>query len=198
MYDLIRVGIAILLAAPVVLIPVFRHTFQARKAFFLVSAGLTAFLLASLLYQWPFENQLGGFDTAKQAIEYKYGKSNWLYVTEDDQTALVLSDKTSEVLEKQDERFYLISPMYAARENAFADSVSVIIRGDRRTQERFVQVTMMETDRSPETILDSKGTTFERAFTYNGLTYFTGTYVEDGQPYALYIDGIDVGLRQLQ
>ena len=56
MYDLIRVGIAILLAAPVVLIPVFRHTFQARKAFFLVSAGLTAFLLASLLYQWPFEN----------------------------------------------------------------------------------------------------------------------------------------------
>ena len=198
MYDLIRVGIAILLAAPVVLIPVFRHTFQARKAFFLVSAGLTAFLLASLLYQWPFENQLGGFDTAKQAIEYKYGKSNWLYVTENDQTALVLSDKTSEVLEKQDERFYLISPMYAARENAFADSVSVIIRGDRRTQERFVQVTMMETDRSPETILDSKGTTFERAFTYNGLTYFTGTFVEDGQPYALYLDGIDVGLRQLQ
>ena len=198
MYDLIRVGIAILLAAPVVLIPVFRHTFQARKAFFLVSAGLTAFLLASLLYQWPFENQLGGFDTAKQAIEYKYGKSNWLYVTENDQTALVLSDKTSEVLEKQDERFYLISPMYAARENAFADNVSVIIRGDRRTQERFVQVTMMETDRSPETILDSKGTTFERAFTYNGLTYFTGTFVEDGQPYALYLDGIDVGLRQLQ
>ena len=198
MYDLIRVGIAILLAAPVVLIPVFRHTFQARKAFFLVSAGLTAFLLASLLYQWPFENQLGGFDTAKQAIEYKYGKSNWLYVTENDQTALVLSDKTSEVLQKQDERFYLISPMYAARENAFADSVSVIIRGDRRTQERFVQVTMMETDRSPETILDSKGTTFERAFTYNGLTYFTGTFVEDGQPYALYLDGIDVGLRQLQ
>ena len=198
MYDLIRVGIAILLAAPVVLIPVFRHTFQARKAFFLVSAGLTALLLASLLYQWPFENQLGGFDTAKQAIEYKYGKSSWLYVTENDQTALVLSDKTSEVLEKQDERFYLISPMYAARENAFADSVSVIIRGDRRTQERFVQVTMMETDRSPETILDSKGTTFERAFTYNGLTYFTGTFVEDGQPYALYLDGIDVGLRQLQ
>ena len=198
MYDLIRVGIAILLAAPVVLIPVFRHTFQARKAFFLVSAGLTAFLLASLLYQWPFENQLGGFDTAKQAIEYKYGKSSWLYVTENDQTALVLSDKTSEVLEKQDERFYLISPMYAARENAFADSVSVIIRGDRRTQERFVQVTMMETDRSPETILDSKGTTFERAFTYNGLTYFTGTFEEDGQPYALYLDGIDVGLRQLQ
>ena len=198
MYDLIRVGIAILLAAPVVLIPVFRHTFQARKAFFLVSAGLTAFLLASLLYQWPFENQLGGFDTAKQAIEYKYGKSSWLYVTENDQTALVLSDKTSEVLEKQDERFYLISPMYAARENAFADSVSVIIRGDRRTQERFVQVTMMETDRSPETILDSKGTTFERAFTYNGLTYFTGTFVEDGQPYALYLDGIAVGLRQLQ
>lgn len=198
MYDLIRVGIAILLATPVVLIPVFRHTFQARKAFFLVSAGLTAFLLASLLYQWPFENQLGGFDTAKQAIEYKYGKSSWLYVTENDQTALVLSDKTSEVLEKQDERFYLISPMYAARENAFADSVSVIIRGDRRTQERFVQVTMMETDRSPETILDSKGTTFERAFTYNGLTYFTGTFVEDGQPYALYLDGIDVGLRQLQ
>ena len=110
----------------------------------------------------------------------------------------MLSDKTSEVLEKQDERFYLISPMYAARENAFADSVSVIIRGDRRTQERFVQVTMMETDRSPETILDSKGTTFERAFTYNGLTYFTGTFVEDGQPYALYLDGIDVGLRQLQ
>ena len=198
MYDLIRVGIAILLAAPVVLIPVFRHTFQARKAFFLVSAGLTAFLLASLLYQWPFENQFGGLDTAKQAIEYKYGQSNWLYVTENDQTALVLSDKTSEVLEKQDERFYLISPMYAARENAFADSVSVIIRGDRRTQERFVQVTMMETDRSPETILDSKGTTFERAFTYNGLTYFTGTFVEDGQPYALYLDGIDVGLRQLQ
>ena len=198
MYDLIRVGIAILLSAPVVLIPVFRHTFQARKAFFLVSAGLTAFLLASLLYQWPFENQLGGFDTAKQAIEYKYGKSSWLYVTENDQTALVLSDKTSEVLEKQDERFYLISPMYAARENAFADSVSVIIRGDRRTQERFVQITMMETDRNPETILDSKGTTFERAFTYNGLTYFTGTFVEDGQPYALYLDGIDVGLRQLQ
>ena len=198
MYDLIRVGIAILLAAPVVLIPVFRHTFQARKAFFLVSAGLTAFLLASLLYQWPFENQLGGFDTAKQAIEYKYGKSSWLYVTENEQTALVLSDKTSEVLQKQDERFYLISPMYAARENAFADSVSVIIRGDRRTQERFVQVTMMETDRSPETILDSKGTTFERAFTYNGLTYFIGTFVEDGQPYALYLDGIDVGLRQLQ
>ena len=198
MYDLIRVGIAILLAAPVVLIPVFRHTFQARKAFFLVSAGLTAFLLASLLYQWPLENQFGGFDTAKQAIEYKYGKSNWLYTIENEQTALVLSDKTSEVLEKQDERFYLISPMYAARENAFADSVSVIIRGDRRTQERFVQVTMMETDRSPETILDSKGTTFERAFTYNGLTYFTGTFVEDGQPYALYLDGIDVGLRQLQ
>ena len=198
MYDLIRVGIALLLAAPVVLIPVFRHTFQARKAFFLVSAGLTAFLLASLLYQWPFENQFGGFDTAKQAIEYKYGKSSWLYTIENEQTALVLSDKTSEVLQKQDERFYLISPMYAARENAFADSVSVIIRGDRRTQERFVQVTMMETDRSPETILDSKGTTFERAFTYNGLTYFTGTFVEDGQPYALYLDGIDVGLRQLQ
>ena len=198
MYDFIRVVCAISLASPIVLVPVFRHTFQARRVFFLVSAGLTAFLFASLLYQWPFENQFGGFTTAKQAIEYKYGKAEWLFPVENEQSALVLSDKTSEVLQKKDGRFYLISPMYAARESAFADSVSVIIRGDRRTQERFVQITMMETDRKPETILDSKGTEFEKAFTYNGLTYFTGTYVEDGQPYALYVDGIDVGLRQLQ
>ena len=198
MYDVLRVVGAIVLASPIVLIPVFRHTFSARRTFFLVTAAAVALVLGSLLYQWPFENQFGGFGTAKQAVEYQYGKSDWLYTIENEQTALVLSDKTSEVLQKKDGRFYLISPMYTARESAFSEDTSVVIRGDRRTQERFVQVTMMEADRKPETIFDSKATEFEKAFTYNGLTYFTGTFVEDGQPYALYVDGIDVGLRQLQ
>ena len=198
MYDVIRVVSAIVLASPIVLIPVFRHTFPARRTFFLVTAAAVVLVLGSLLYQWPFENQFGGFGTAKQAIEYQYGKSDWLYTIENEQTALVLSDKTSEVLKKEGGRFYLISPMHTARENAFSEDTSVVIRGDRRTQERFVQVTMLETDRKPETILDSKGTEFENVFTYNGLTYFAGTYLEDGLIYTLYIDGIDVGLRQLQ
>ena len=93
MYDVIRVVCAIVLASPIVLIPVFRHTFSARRTFFLVTAAAVALVLGSLLYQWPFENQFGGFGTAKQAIEYQYGKSDWLYTIENEQTALVLSDK---------------------------------------------------------------------------------------------------------
>ena len=198
MYDLIRVGIAILLAAPVVLIPVFRHTFQARKAFFLVSAGLTAFLLASLLYQWPFENQFGGFATAKQAIEYQYGKADFLYTIESENSAFALSNRTSDVLRVGQGRFYLVSPMYTSRENAISETISAISRGDQRTQERFVQVTMAQTDRNPATITDNKGTVFETAFTDQGFTYFVGTYQEDGLSYTLYIDGIKVDLMKLQ
>jgi hypothetical protein len=74
----------------------------------------------------------------------------------------------------------------------------VIIRGDQRTQERFVQLTMIETDRNPATITDSKGTDFKTAFTYNGLTYFAGEFQEDDQKYTLYIDGMDVGLMKLR
>ena len=79
-----------------------------------------------------------------------------------------------------------------------ADAVSAIIRGDQRTQERFVQVTMAQTDRNPATITDNKGTVFETAFTYNGLTYYVGTYLEDGQSYELYIDGIKEDLMKLR
>jgi len=198
MYGLIRILIAIFLASPLILIPVFRHTFQTRKAFFIVAAVSLALVLGVFLYQWPFENQFGGFATAKQAVEYEYGKSEWLYTVEGEETLLVLSDKTSEVLRKEDGRFYLISSRYTARVNAFSADTSVIIRGDQRTQERFVQLTMIETDRDPATITDSKGTTFKKAFTYNGLTYFVGTFTEDSQKYTLYIDGMDAGLMKLR
>jgi len=198
MYGLIRILIAIFLASPLILIPVFRHTFQARRAFFIAAAVSLALVLGVFLYQWPFENQFGGFGTAQQAVEYEYGKSEWLYTVEGEQTLLVLSDKTSEVLRKEDGRFYLISSRYTARVNAFSDSTSVIIRGDQRTQERFVQLTMIETERDPGTITDSKGTTFEKAVTSNGLTYFAGTFTEDSQKYTLYIDGMDAGLMKLR
>jgi hypothetical protein len=198
MYSLIRILAAIVLASPVILIPVFRHTFQNRRAFFIVSALAAALVLGVFLYQWPAENQFGGFTTAEQAITYQYGKSDWLYTVEEDTTALVLSDKTSEVLQKEQGRFYLISPMYLTRRNAFSDLASVIIRGDQRTQERFVQVTMLETDRAPETIMDNKGTTFEKAFTYNGLTYYAGSFLDDGLSYTLYIDGVDAGLMKIR
>ena len=198
MYDIVRIFIAIVLASPIILIPVFRHTFALKRAFFIVSACAAVLVVGVFLYQWPFENQFGGFATAQQAIEYQYGKSDWLYTIENEHTALVLSDKTSEVLKKEGGRFYLISPMYLTRRNAFSDLASVIIRGDQRTQERFVQVTMLETDRSPETIMDNKGTTFEKAFTYNGLTYYAGSFLDDGLAYTLYIDGVDAGLLKLR
>ncbi len=198
MYGLIRVLAATLLASPVILIPVFRHTFQNRRAFFIVSALTAALVFGVFLYQWPVENQFGGFTTAEQAIAYQYGKSDWLYTVEGEETALVLSGKTSEVLQKEQGRFYLISPMYTTRRNAFSELASVIIRGDQRTQERFVQVTMLETDRSPETIMDNKGTTFEKAFTYNGLTYYAGSFLDDGLAYTLYIDGVDAGLMKIR
>lgn len=198
MYGLIRIVIAIFFASPFILIPVFRHTFQSRRAFFIVSACGAALIFGVLLFQWPFENQFGGFATAQQAVEYQYGKSAYFYTLEGEETVLVLTDKTGDVLRKESGRFYLISPRYTARVNAFSADTSVIIRGDQRTQERFVQLTMIETDRNPATITDSKGTDFETAFTFNGLTCFAGEFQEDGQKYTLYIDGIDVELMKLR
>jgi len=198
MFGLIRIVIATVFALPFILIPLFRRTFQSRRAFFIVSACGAALIFGVLLFQWPFENQFGGFATAQQAVEYQYGKSAYCYTLEGEETALVLTDKTGDVLRKESGRFYLISPRYTARVNAFSADTSVIIRGDLRTQERFVQLTMIETDRNPATITDSKGTDFEAAFTFNGLTYFAGEFQEDGQKYTLYIDGIDVGLMKLR
>jgi hypothetical protein len=198
MYGLIRIVIAILVASPLILIPVFRHTFGSRRAFFIVSAVSLALVVGVFLYQWPFENQFGGFATAKQAVEYQNGKSAYLYTVEGEESALVLTERSGDVLRKENGRFYLISPRYTARVNAFTADTSVIIRGDQRTQERFVQLTMIETDRNPATITDSKGTDFITAFTFNGLTYFAGEFQEDGLKYTLYIDGMDVGLMKLR
>jgi len=198
MYGLLRILIALVLASPLILVPVFRHTFQTRRAFFVVAAVSTALVLGVFLYQWPFENQFGGFASPQQAIEYQYGKSAYFYTVESEESAFVLSEKTSDVLRKDDGRYYLVSPRYTARVNAFSADTSVIIRGDLRTQERFVQLTMIETDRNPATISDSKGTDFKTAFTYNGLTYFAGEFQEDDQKYTLYLDGMDVGLMRLR
>ncbi|MDD4312921.1 MAG: hypothetical protein PHW41_10615 [Eubacteriales bacterium] len=198
MYDLIRVLIAIVFASPIILIPVFRHTFRNRRSFFIVSACGAALILGVLLFQWPFENEFGGFATAEQAIDYQYGKADFVYTIESENSAFVLSNRTSDVLHKENGRFYLVSPMYTSRENALSDSISASIRGDQRTLERFVQVTMAQTDRNPATIMDNKGTVFETAFTYNGLTYYVGTYQEDGLSYALYVDGMEVELMTLR
>lgn len=198
MYGLLRILIALVLASPLILVPVFRHTFQTRRAFFVVAAVSTALVLGVFLYQWPFENQFGGFASPQQAIEYQYGKSAYFYTVEGEESAFVLSEKTSEVLRKDDGRYFLVSPRYTARVNAFSADTSVIIRGDLRTQERFVQLTMIETDRNPATISDSKGTDFQTAFSYNGLTYFAGEFQEDDQKYTLYLDGVDVGLMRLR
>ena len=198
MYDLIRILIAIVLASPIILVPVFRHTFALKRAFFIVSACCVALVVGVFLYQWPFENQFGGFATAEQAIGYQYGKADFLYTIESENSAFTLSNRTSDVLRKENGRFYLVSPMYTSRENALSDSISAIIRGDQRTQERFVQVTMAQTDRNPATIMDNKGTVFETAFTYNGLTYYVGAYREDGLSYTLYVDGVEVDLMTLR
>lgn len=198
MYGLLRILIALVLASPLILVPVFRHTFQTRRAFFVVAAVSTALVLGVFLYQWPFENQFGGFATPQQAIEYQYGKPAYFYTVEGEESAFVLSEKTSDVLRKDDGRYFLVSPRYTARVNAFSADTSVIIRGDLRTQERFVQLTMIDTDRNPATISDSKGTDFKTAFTYNGLTYFAGEFQEDDQKYTLYLDGMDVGLMRLR
>jgi len=198
MYDFIRIIIAIVLASPIILIPLFRHTFALKRAFFIVSACAAVLVVSVFLYQWPFENEFGGFASAQQAIDYQYGKAEFLYTIESENTAFVLSNRTSNVLHKENGRFYLVSPTYISRENALSDSVSAIIRGDQRTQERFVQVTMAQTDRNPATITDNKGTVFETAFSYNGLTYYVGTYQEDGLSYELYIDGIKEELMKLK
>ena len=65
MYDLIRILIAIMLASPIILIPVFRHTFACKRVFFIVSACAAALVMGVFLYQWPFENEFGGFATAQ-------------------------------------------------------------------------------------------------------------------------------------
>jgi hypothetical protein len=96
MYGLLRILIALVLASPLILIPVFRHTFQTRRAFFVVAAVSTALVLGVFLYQWPFENQFGGFATPQQAIEYQYGKSDYFYTVEGEESAFVLSEKTSD------------------------------------------------------------------------------------------------------
>lgn len=198
MYDIVRIFIAIVLASPIILIPVFRHTFALKRAFFIVSACAAVLVVSVFLYQWPFENQFGGFATAEQAIEYQYGKSDYLYTIESENSAFVLSNRNGDLLHKEQGRFYLVSPMYTSRENALSDSISAIIRGDHRTSERFVQVTMAQTDRNPATITDNKGTVFETAFTYNGLTYYVGTYQEDSLAYELSIDGVKVDLMKLR
>ena len=198
MYDLIRILIAIVLASPIILIPVFRHTFALKRVFFIVSACAAALVVCVFLYQWPFENEFGGFATARQAIDYQYGKAEFLYTAESENTAFVLSNRSSDVLHKENGRFYLVSPTFISRENALSDAVSTIIRGDQRTRERFVQVTMAQTDRNPATITDNKGTVFTTAFSYNGLTYYVGTYQEDGLSYELYIDGIKEDLLKLR
>ena len=157
MYGLIRILIAITIASPIILIPVFRRTFSNKQAFYIVSASCAAFLLGMILFQWPFENHFGGFQSAEQAYTYQHGKADWLYTIEDETSAMVLSEETSEILRKEQGVFYLISPRYTTRQNGFSEDVSVVIRGDQRAQERFVQVAMLETDRLPETISDNKG-----------------------------------------
>ncbi|MEA4914262.1 MAG: hypothetical protein VB061_06805 [Christensenella sp.] len=198
MYWFIRILIALVFASPFILIPVFRHKLQERRSFFTVSACGAALVFGVLLFQWPFENRFGGFATAEQAIEYQYGKADFLYTIEGENSAFVLSNRTGDLLRKGQGRFYLVSPMYTSRENALSESISASIRGDQRTQERFVQVTMAQTDRNPATIMDNKETVFETAFTYNGFTYYVGTYQEDGLPYTLYVDGIKVDLMKLR
>lgn len=198
MYIWVRIILVVLLVSPVILIPLFRHTFQSRRGILIASAGCAALLLIIGLYQWPFENYFGGFQTAQQAMTYQHGNIKPLYSIEDEDAVLILSDKASEILHKQQGRYFLISPMDMTRENAISDIASVMIRSDKESQERYVQVSMLESDRLPESIMDNKGTQFEKAFVYNGLTVYMGSYIEDGLGYILYVDGVDVGLMKIR
>lgn len=197
MYTWIRIAAAILLASPIVLIPLIRHVFAEKRSVYIVSACCAALMLGTLLFQWPFENYFGGFPSAERAYTYQYGKTDWHYTIEDTESAMVLSGTTSGIFRKEQGAFLLVSPRYTTRQNGFSEDVSVVIRGDQRTQERFVQVAMLETDRTPSTISDNKGTRFEKAFDYNGFTYYLGSFRDDGLSYTLYVDGYDVGLMKL-
>ena len=197
MYSWIRIAAAILLASPIVLIPVFRRVFVEKRSVYIVSACCAALMFGTLLFQWPFENDFGGFPTAERAFTYQYGKADWICSIEGTDSAMVLSEATSGIFQKDKNAFLLVSPRYTTRQNGFTEDVSVIIRGDQRTRERFVQVAMLETDRKPMTISDNKGTRFEKAFDHNGFSYFLGSFQDDGLSYSLYVDGYDVGLMKL-
>lgn len=75
-------------------------------------------MVGVFLYQWPFENEFGGFATAQQATDYQYGKADYSYTIESENSASVLSNRSSDVLHKENGRFYLISPTYISRKRA--------------------------------------------------------------------------------
>ena len=194
LYGLIRVVLAGIILSPFIFSQTFRKKLKAKRGVYIVSICCSILVLSLLLYQVPFENHFGGFKTIDRAIEYKYGTCETFYTIEHDGTVLVLTNKTSEILHKERDRFYLISSVCSAKKDMFASGVHVTIYDDTRTPDRFVQVAILPYRKIPEQLSDNKSTRFEKGYTNQGITNYFGCFQDDGSEYVLFIDGVHVDL----
>ena len=197
LYGPIRTILAGIVLSPFIFSSSIRKKFKGKKGVYITSICCAIFVLSLLLYQWPLENQLGGFRTVERAIEYKYGSCELHYSIESDDSVLVLTNRTSEILHTKNSRFFLVSSIFLNRKDAFASGVDVVIYGDNRDLERFVQIAILQNSEMPETIFDNKGIQFRKGYTNNGITYFIGSFQDDGLDYVLFINDVDVGLVEV-
>ena len=196
-YGYIRLVLAGVVLLPLIASTRIREKFRGKLGLYLAAICTSILLLSVLLYQWPLENYFGGFKSIEQALNYKYGSCDLQYSIENEGSVFVSSNKTNEILHKTADRYCFISPIYTYRKDAFASKVDVVIYGDKRTPERFVQVAIWEENWIPETIADNKGTQYHEGFSLDETTYYFGSFRDDGSAFSLLIDGISVDLVDL-
>jgi hypothetical protein len=198
MYGFVRFILAAIIVISLVLLTKLKRLFFVKRGVFIASTFCSVLLISYGLNYTTFENQLGGFRTAMQAIEYKYGKKELLYTAQDESSVLLISkEKINELLHFENGRYRLVSSFYTVRKHLYSNGIGVSIVGDKRDHVRFAILTIFPQISTEIGISDNKGNVFSGEFVSNGVTYYIGTFFEDGKDYKIYLDGEDVGLVEI-
>lgn len=198
MYGFVRFILAVVITISLIFITRLQRFFSIKRGALIACTLCSILLIGYGLNYTTFENQLGGFGTAMQAIEYKYGKSELVYTVQDESSVLLITDeKINELLHVENGRYRLVSSIYTVREHLYSNGIGVSIVGDKRDRVRFAILTIFP-QISPEIgISDNKGNVFSGEFVSDGVIYYIGTFFEDGKDYKIYLDGEDVGLVEI-
>jgi hypothetical protein len=196
LYSAIRSTIAILLVTPLLASKKVTGVFKHRLSLFLAYIGVIT-AVSILLTFWPFENYFGGFDSVEQAMEYEHGQVTIQDTIETETSVFVYSDKTIDLLFKDNGHYYLNISWNLSRKIGLGPGrYYVTIFKDKHDLQNYVQFTIFEFDKVPKLITDNKGSKIEERFTDNGLIYFLGSFAyDDGTPYKIYVDGKDIELQ---
>jgi len=199
MFGFIRFILAVIIVLGLIVVTKAHRIFKTKTILFYFCTLAAIVLVTAGLSEIPFENQLGGFRSAEKAEQYSYGKCELVHTTVNNNLVLVMtSEKMFDTLRLENGRYYLIPSRFQYSKYAYSSGVGASIYGDKRYDERIVFLSMFPAPEGDIAITDNMGNKFEEKFLYKDVTYYFGSFLENGNEYQLLIDGKDIELIDIR